>query len=415
MANQGGIPLIEELLLLPNGAVSSGGQSVIRCCHCFWPLCETSTPALEGLGEIHSSDLSAMSTPPKRTFIILTPGFPADESDVNCLPSHQNFVKALLRYSDGLNVIVVTFQYPYRAGEYRWHGAKVISINKNRIMKPFRFMVWLHAYRKIKRVTQAEEIVGILSLWCLEEAFVGRLVSLFNAVPFKAWICGQDAKKNNKWIRLIRPKPAHLIGNSNFVTETFFNNHGIRPAHIVPNAINPDDFSGSPQERTIDVIGVGSLIPLKQFSVFLEIIARIPFPIKAVLLGTGPEEQQLKEMAKDLQIESQIEFLGEVAPKQVLQWLGRSKLLLHPSSFEGYSSVCLEALYAGCHVVSFVAAEAHPVANWHIVNTREEMVSKVASLLQSDLQFTSVKLHTVDESARRMLSLFGYTAPSLPD
>src|ERR1700752_2410898 len=60
------------------------------------------------------------------TLIILTPGFPESEADSTCLPMQQQFVKALKEMYPGLDVVVLTFQYPYHQQEYTWFGIKVI-------------------------------------------------------------------------------------------------------------------------------------------------------------------------------------------------------------------------------------------------------------------------------------------------
>ncbi len=67
-----------------------------------------------------------------KTLIILTPGFPKNEEDTTCVPPQQIFVKALKEAAPGLNIIVLTFQYPFYSKEYLWNGINVISFgNKN--------------------------------------------------------------------------------------------------------------------------------------------------------------------------------------------------------------------------------------------------------------------------------------------
>lgn len=87
----------------------------------------------------------------------------------------------------------------------------------------------------------------------------------------------------------------------------------------------------------------------------------------------------------------------------------RSRVLLHTSSYEGFSTVCLEALYAGAHVVSFHQPLASPVRHWHIAAGREEMTKEVLAVLQDPgTDYTQVLVFSMDGSARSMLELFGY-------
>jgi hypothetical protein len=50
-------------------------------------------------------------------FIILSPGFPESEADSTCLPMQQQFVRALKEMYPGLDIVVLTFQYPYHQKE----------------------------------------------------------------------------------------------------------------------------------------------------------------------------------------------------------------------------------------------------------------------------------------------------------
>ena len=56
--------------------------------------------------------------PDNDTIIILTPGFPASVADSTCLPMQQHFVKTLKQLYPDLNIIVLSFQYPYVVRTY---------------------------------------------------------------------------------------------------------------------------------------------------------------------------------------------------------------------------------------------------------------------------------------------------------
>src|SRR5690606_40448538 len=96
---------------------------------------------------------------------------------------------------------------------------------------------------------------------------------------------------------------------------------------------------------------------------------------------------------------------GEVAHEKALAMMQQSKILLHPSSYEGYSSACLEALYAGCHVISFTRAENRDINHWHVVGSQKEMIAKAAQILKGR-DFSSVLVHTMEDTARKMIELF---------
>ena len=73
-------------------------------------------------------------------------------------------------------------------------------------------------------------------------------------------------------------------------------------------------FCKEEEPRTIDIMGAGSLIPLKQYDVFVEVVAAVKklIPsVKAILCGTGTEERKLKEMAEKYGLEKNITFMGK--------------------------------------------------------------------------------------------------------
>lgn len=222
------------------------------------------------------------------------------------------------------------------------------------------------------------------------------------------WILGQDARKN-RFARWFRPRPEELVAMSDFLVDEFYRNHRVRPSHIVPNAVDPSEFeTNSVTERPIDMLGVGSLIPLKRYDQFGQVVAslRKDYPsIRAVICGHGPEAGKLRAWIDELNLQENLSMAGEVAHEKALAMMQQSKILLHPSSYEGYSSACLEALYAGCHVISFTRAENRDINHWHVVGSQKEMIAKAAQILKGR-DFSSVLVHTMEDTARKMIELF---------
>lgn len=343
-----------------------------------------------------------------KTLIIFTPGFPADDNDVNCLPYFQSFVRAINRIFPGLKISVIAFKYPNRKGAYNWLGNEVVAVGGGGA-KWLRIFSWIRASKQVKKIVRNGQCIGILSFWCLEEAWLGRRIARRHSLPLKIWICGQDAKKENKWVRLINPNAKELVANSDFIVNEFSKNHRISPALVVPNSIEPGDFALRNHERTIDLLGVGSLIPLKRFDLFLTIASTLISeigPLRIVICGNGPEKDLLRKKIQQLHLHEYVVLKSEVPHPDVFDIMQRSKILLHPSLFEGYSTVCLEALYAGCKVVSFIGAESNPVEGWYVVDDTKEMIITIRKLLTTEQAYQSNLLHTAEGSARKMISSF---------
>jgi glycosyltransferase involved in cell wall biosynthesis len=345
------------------------------------------------------------------TLVILSPGFPLSESDSTCLPLIQAFVRSIKKIPHDLNIIVLSFQYPYHDQEYYWHGIKVIPFsgrNRGGLNRLFRERKIIHTLNEINK---SDRIIGLLSFWCAECAFVSKKFSVKNHLKHFCWLLGQDARPGNPFIKRIKPRSLELIAISDSLQKEFEKNYGIRPDHVIPAGVGVADFSEEERNnnRDIDVIGAGSLIPLKQYSLFVETIAEIKnkLPgIKAVLCGKGPEDKKLQDQIKELGLQNNLKLTGELPYKEVLKLMQRSKVFLHPSSYEGFSGVCLEALHAGAHVISFCQAMNQPIDQWHIV-TKNDIGAKTIELLQDpDAKFRSVTPYTSNESAQSIMRLF---------
>jgi glycosyltransferase involved in cell wall biosynthesis len=267
----------------------------------------------------------------------------------------------------------------------------------------------MRAWKELRQLKKDQQ-PWLLSFWCSECALIGKWFAKWNKLRHYCWILGQDARKDNRMVKFIKPKPTELIALSPFLQEEFFGNHGIQPSVIIPNAIDPQSFLHTSSKRTIDVIGVGSLIPLKQYNVFVSVLKKVVDQIpslRAVICGEGPEFDSLKRMIIDAGLKQNIQLAGEKTHEEILLLFQLSKILLHPSSYEGYSSVCLEALYAGAHVISFRSPTADVIDHWHVVEAIEEMEKKVIAVLSDPaVDHKRVLLHTVEESAKAMVDLF---------
>jgi len=347
----------------------------------------------------------------KHTLLIITPGFPSDEGDTTCLPTQQLLVKALKRNYPALDIIVVTLQYPFRKDEYLWNGIKVISFDSKGEKGLRRPVSWLNIWRRLQKLNTTHSISGIFSFWCSETAFIGKRFAKRYDIPHYIWIPGQDARKGNKYIPLIKPAADELVAISDAIADEFNKNYGVKPVHILPNGIEPAMYNQTPQSRDIDLLCVGSLVPLKQHDIFIDAVAAIKkiIPgIKAVICGAGPEEGRLKQKAQQLCGDS-IRFASELPHNEVIGMMQKAKVLLHPSSYEGFSTVCLEALYAGAHVASFCRPMDEDIPHWHIVKNKEEMELTALALLQDgSTEYTRVSKYTMDQNAEMVMKLFRF-------
>lgn len=346
-----------------------------------------------------------------KVLVIVTPGFPENEWDSTCLPAQQSLIRAINLYFTQIKIIIISFQYPFTQKKYKWNGNTVIALGgKNRGML-FRWMLWRKATTQLKKINERYHITGLLSFWCDECAYTAHRFANEFSLPHYCWLLGQDAKKGNRYVAKMQSPATGFIALSDFIRETFAGNYAVTPAHTIPIGIDINEYSTAAKEKTIDIMAAGALIPLKQYEIFIQVIAALKKTrpgIKAVLCGGGPQFKKLQALITDLSLEQNISLCGERSHEDILNTMQRAKIFLHPSSYEGFGMVCTEALYAGAQVISFCKPMNVPVKNWHIAQTKEAMIDTAGTLLDALPPPEKVLPFSIEDTAQALMKLFDH-------
>lgn len=345
-----------------------------------------------------------------QTLIVLTPAFAASEGE-SWLPSQERLVVALNRNFPDVKIVVISFHFPERsAATYRWYGNEVIALRGAMKGGISSLLLWQKAWTTLNRIHRQTSVIGIFSFFCSDCAFVGHYFAKRFGLRHRIWVLGQDAREGNHQVRRIRPAADELVCISDFLVREFERNHRIHPAHVIPIAVDTTQFGAAPASRTIDLLGAGSLIPLKQFDVFIAVVAKIKAHIpnvQARICGDGPDAQTLTQLIEQSDLEDNLQLAGRLPHESVLAAMQQSKILLHTSSYEGFGAVCLEALYAGAHVISFCKPMDADITHWHIVQSEQDMVNKALALLSNNaLNHNPVLPFEINKTAIEIMRLF---------
>lgn len=347
----------------------------------------------------------------KNKLIILTPGFPKDEEDSTCLPHIQQLILSFIKLYSAQSIDIITFQYPYNSNSYYWHGVKINCIGGKNKSKLHRLLTWIKAYRLIKKIQLNFNIIGVFSVFHTECALVGSIFCRRNNIKHISWLQGQDAKIDNPYVKRIKAKSSELAALSDFLQQEFEKNHNVKPKHIINNGITENDYPlFNTKNRNIDILGVGSLIPLKNYTLFIEIIMKIKesYPrIKTAIAGDGVEKELLQKLINDNDLQENIELLGLISHTEVLKLMSDSKILLHTSNYEGSCSVIFEALYSGCHVAS-ICNPSNLIFNefFHSTDNQKLQIQIEKWLLEKTLNQNRIFFNTMDNSAKKIMDLY---------
>ncbi len=141
---------------------------------------------------------------------------------------------------------------------------------------------------------------------------------------------------------------------------------------LIPNAIDIGRFNGIPAEEAKQAIGlggefpivgvVGNFRPVKGLISFLDAAAKVCKEIPAahfVLVGSGPQEEELRDRCRKLGIQNQVKFL--VGYPDVPAAVAAFDIAVQPSLSESFSNVLLEYMAAGKPIVATRVGDAETV------------------------------------------------------
>lgn len=349
-----------------------------------------------------------MSSKPN-TIIVVTPGFPKDEEDTACLPAFQQFALALKHNFPDLTFVFVSLQYPFKNGLYMWKGIEVHAIGGKNKKHIFGLRTKRLAMKKLNDLKETSNIKGLISLWCIDTAMVANKFALENKINHVIWIIGQDAKSTNGFVKKIKPKPEQLIAMSDFLKEEFKKNHQIDPKYVITNGINPALFEDlNIGQRPINILGAGSLIPLKNYSLFIEVIAEVvkQYPsVNVKIVGDGAEKKQLNDLIIKYKLQNNLELMGAKSHSETLSLMNQAQLFLHTSYYEGNSTVLMEALYSGCKVISMQQLSLAGVKNLLVITNKDELVTSILDLMAQTNHPERIFFNSMDNSAKSIMNL----------
>jgi 1,2-diacylglycerol 3-alpha-glucosyltransferase len=319
----------------------------------------------------------------KQHIVFLTPGFAESEDDSITIPAQQVFLKSLRKALPNAKLTLLTFQFPFTKNKYDWHGIEVIPLNgQNKRLK--KLWTWKKAWKKLHKLHKAKKIDTIHSFWIGECSQVGERFSKKYNINHIVTVMGQDATIGNSYAKNLIDSNAKMVTLSANHQTDLLKTYNLKST-IIPWHLDVDEFPAL-QENTIDILGVGSLNAIKNYSEFIEIISAIAKThknLKVAIIGDGVLRNELEIKIKKLALENTITLLGKLPRTEVLEKMSQAKIFLHTSTYESFGFVFLEALYSGMQLVSYDVGLAKAANYWHIGNNKTKLIAACEMLLST--------------------------------
>ncbi|HXW50481.1 MAG TPA: glycosyltransferase [Candidatus Acidoferrales bacterium] len=178
------------------------------------------------------------------------------------------------------------------------------------------------------------------------------------------------------------------------------------PLCVVPTGVEIDAFRRLDQalgSAVRDKLGIASTAPLLllvsrlaqekniplAFAALAQLRHRLP-RAQLVLVGTGPQRQQLARLAKRMKLEQAVHFVGSVEHAEIPSFYAAADLFVFPSVSETQGLVLAEAFAAGLPVVALDNPQTRDVFGEHLAGA---IVTDADSMAQAALRLLTDKEH----------------------
>ena len=308
-----------------------------------------------------------------------------------------------LQRLDVVDISVISFDYPYQKATYEWDGIKVYALGGNNPSGLLKLWNWQNAIQLSLKLNSRLPIDQIHSFWLNDCALVGNRIAKKIRIPHSCTLMGQDVLKSNRFIKRISPPPK-LITLSNFQNTKLFENFSLHPSLTIPWGV--EELSAGNENKTIDIIGVGNLNEVKNYSKFIYIIQLVKeeFPqLKVELIGEGEEEYKLKKLVTDLKLTDTISFLGVKNREETLSQMKKAKILLHTANFESFGMVLVEAQSLGLRVVSSPVGISHELKGCDTFDSITESALLICKFLKENSSVDAIRSYKIEDTVQSYL------------
>jgi glycosyltransferase involved in cell wall biosynthesis len=150
------------------------------------------------------------------------------------------------------------------------------------------------------------------------------------------------------WRKIIR-NSAKIVSPSCHLAD-LIRKHIDVPVEVVPNGFAPRFTRGLTAEKQDRILVVTRMFPRKGVQFFLDALAGLEHGWEVVVAGDGPYLPALQEQARRLRLK--VRFTGFVQGATLDELYRTSRIFVFPSLQENFPTVLLEAMEAGCAIIT---------------------------------------------------------------
>jgi L-malate glycosyltransferase len=224
-------------------------------------------------------------------------------------------------------------------------------------------------YKQVRKIMKNNKIDIIHAHWAIPCGFISSLLA--NHVPLVITIRGLDAKLQLKQI-VFQPfvsyalsRSSHVIAVSNKLRDEAIDLRIKKnKISVIPVGIDQKKFKHLDRKEIRNqlnlsaeefiILFVGNLFKNKSVDRLLTICSHLKRDLKyrVIIIGSGQEEKNLKNLADSLGISEKVTFTGELSHEKIPSYMSASDVLFLLSKSEGLPGCIQEAMSCGIPVIA---------------------------------------------------------------
>lgn len=230
------------------------------------------------------------------------------------------------------------------------------------------------AYVKGRQLVRAEHFDVINTHFVVPTGPVGQWLSTYADIPNVLSVHGGDLYDPSKFssphrhailrvlVRYLLHKAEVVVGQSNNTLQNVRDYYDAQlSCECIPlGIVRPQSTEVAKRAKygldddAVVLVAVGRLVSRKAVDQLVQVVKDLANPkVQLLVIGSGPQQANLEQLAKDMGIRAQIRFLGQVDEAEKFALLRMADIYASTSQHEGFGIVYLEAMACGLPVVCY--------------------------------------------------------------
>ncbi len=269
---------------------------------------------------------------------------------------------------DGVFVKKFNYFYPTRFQKLCGRSGMIDNVKEGIFVK-FQFLSFI-IFNVINSWMKLGAMDVIHVQWPIPNGLGALIMKYFYRIPYLNTIYGEEIYLSKRYHTmfiiklLVRNSSKTIMISSGTLKASLKEGLKKDKLEIIPFGVDTNIFKPYKvlkNEQIIQILSIGYLIERKGFEYLIKSIKevlKIHHNINLKIVGTGPLENQIKNQIKELELEGNIEILGNVSDEKLLDLYNSSDIFVLPSivdsqgNTEGLGVVLLEAMACKLPVIA---------------------------------------------------------------